>query len=313
MATDHLKELDKAFKSITTDVLGKSIIAPEQQNRFIQVASESQPLLDSSRRIVMNSHTRNIDRISMTGQMLHTVGETDAAPDAEDPTFHTNELIAREVAGKFRLYDQTLEDNLERGTLEQTLVSMAGAQAGRDLANLFVNGDVDSGSTKTNRTDGWLKKAANILDGTDFDPAAVEDLFGTLITVLDKRYLTNPADWTIWTDWATADAYRDGLRNRNTGLGDSAQTEFAGLRFKGFEVAYDPNIPSGSALLSMDDNRVWGVYRDIRIEPQRSAIDRATDFVVSARVDCHYEDENAAIVASGYTGEPADSGDEAGA
>jgi hypothetical protein len=41
---------------------------------------------------------------------------------------------------------------------------------------------------------------------------------------------------------------------------------------------------------------VYGLYRDIRIEPDRQPKKRQTDFVLSLRADCHFEDENAVAV-----------------
>ena len=301
-----LDKLNQAHKAITVNDLGESKLVPQQAAQFIRVATQSTPLLDEARRIDMNSHTRNIDRISMTGRMLRKTGELEEAKEVEGPDFYTNKLVAEEMTGVFWLTDQALEDNIEQSQLENTIVSLAGERVGVDLVDLFVNGDRDLSDELLSTTDGWLKKAANRIDADIFDPADVESLFGNLIGVLDKTYLRNPADWTIWTDWDTADDYRDILRGRQTGLGDRAQTSFDGVNFKGFDIAYEPSIPAGTAMLVPNSNLVWGVYRDVRIEPERRAKLRRTDYVVSLRADCHFEDENAVVVAEGYTGEPAE-------
>lgn len=305
-----LDKLNQAHKAITVSDLGESKLVPEQAAQFIRVATESTPILDEARRIDMNSHTRNIDRISMTGRMLRKTGELEEAKEVEGPDFYTNKLVAEEMTGVFWLTDQALEDNIEQSQLENTIVSLAGDRVGVDLADLFVNGDRDLPDELLSTTDGWLKKAANRIDADIFDPADVESLFGNLIGALDKTYLRNPGEWTIWSDWDTADAYRDTLRGRQTGLGDRAQTSFDGVNFKGFDVRYDPAIPAGAAMLVPSSNLVWGVHRDVRIEPERKPRLRRTDYVVSLRADCHFEDENAVVVAEGFTGEPAVEGGE---
>lgn len=303
-----LEKLNQAQKAITVSDLGESKLVPQQQNRFIRTATQATPILDEARRIDMTSHTRNIDRISLTGRMLRKTEETESAKDADGPDFHTNKLVAEELTGVFGLTDQALEDNIERNQLQDTIVTLAGERAGIDLADLFLNGDENSSDDLLGTTDGWLKKAANRINADDFDPADIESMFGYMISVLDKSYLRDPAEWTIWTDWDTADHYRDILRGRDTGLGDRAQTEFGGIAFKGFVVRYDAAMPAGTALLVPDGNRVWGAHRDVRIESERQARMRRTDFVVSLRADCHYEDENAAVVAEGFTGESGDGG-----
>lgn len=299
---DLLTKLNQAYKAITVSDLGDSKLVPQQQQRFIVTATKATPLLDTARRIDMTSHTRNIDRISMTGRMLRKTGELEEAKRSDGPQFHTNKLVAEEMTGVFDLTDQALEDNIERGQLQNTLVDLAGRQVGIDLADLFLNGDKDTVDDLLATTDGWLKLAANQLDADMFDPADVESLFGSMIGVVDKTYLRDPSEWTIWTDWATADAYRDSLRGRNTALGDRAQVANDGLDFKGFTVKHDPSMPEGAAMLTPDNNRVWGVHRDVRIEQDRQPKLRRTDFVVSVRADCHFEDENAVVVATGYTG-----------
>ena len=300
-----LEKLNQAYKGITVDSLEGAKLVPQQQQRFIRTATKATPILDEARRIDMTSHTRNIDRISMTGRMLRKTHELEEAKEVDGPDFHTNKLVAEEMTGVFWLTDQALEDNLEKEQLQNTIVDLAGRQVGVDLADLFVNGDKSLQDELLSTTDGWLLKAVNQIDADMFDPADVESLFGNMLGVVDKTYLRDPAEWTIWTDWTTADNYRDSLRGRNTALGDRAQTDNDGLNFKGFVVRHDPAMPEGTAMLVPDGNRVWGAHRDVRIEPERRAKLRRTDYVVSLRADCHFEDENAVVVARGYTGEAA--------
>ena len=117
-----------------------------------------------------------------------------------------------------------------------------------------------------------------------------------------KKFLRDRKQWRIYTTWDIEDTYRNVLRSRGTALGDSAQTGADVLYYKGFPVVAVPNMPAGTGLLSLPDNQVYGLYRDVRIEPDRLPKARRTDFVLTMRTDCHYENEKAATVAKGFTG-----------
>lgn len=298
---DLLARINSALKAITTSDLGDSKLTAQQTDQFLRTMEAENRLLDWARRLDMTSHTRNIDRIAMSSIMEEAPAETEEFTGGTDPDFFTNQLIAARAKGAARVGDETLEDNIEQEGFEQTLQDIIAEAAGRDLERLFLQGDTDdTGFLAT--TDGWFEKAAHVLDETDFDPADPEDLFEALLTSVDPKYLRDRSDWRFWVDWDVENDYRDELRSRATGLGDSAQTGAQRLAYKGIEVVEAPLVGSGRAALFHQDNTVYGIWRDIRIEPYRRPDHSRTDFFVTMRVDCHFEDENAAAVASGYTG-----------
>jgi len=161
-------------------------------------------------------------------------------------------------------------------------------------------------------TDGWLKKSANLVDGgnqtavdggtADYLATDVEKMFDAMVSSVPKKYLRNRAEWNFWVHWDIEDAYRNVLKARGTGLGDYAQTTGQQLAYKGFTIQDSANMPEGQAFLAPASNLVYGVYRDIFIEPDRMPKARKTDFVTTLRVDANFEDENASVVGTGYTG-----------
>ncbi|WP_224749807.1 hypothetical protein [Polycladospora coralii] len=123
-----------------------------------------------------------------------------------------------------------------------------------------------------------------------------------MLQAVPKKYLRNKTEWKYYVTWEMEDDYRNTLRNRQTSLGDAAQTSAQGLYYKGIALEYVPQMPAGYAMLAPANNLVYGLYRDITIEKDRVPKLRKTDFVNSLRTDCHFEDENAVAVASGYVG-----------
>lgn len=302
MSNDLLSKIHGAIKEIMIPDLGSSILTPEKRNDFIRTVSNSTSILDEARRIRMQSHTHDIDRVGFSSRILRGAKEGQEGDWSDKPDFHTNVLESKEVMAIAGLTDSSLEDNIEEEGFEDTLLALIGDRVGIDLEELFINGDADSEDDLLSKTDGWLKKSANEIDDEDFDPTDPEDMFDAMVKAVPKKYLRNRQDWKIYVHWDIEDAYRNILRERGTGLGDEAQTTATQLAYKGFRVKDNSNMPSGTALLVPSSNLVYGIYRDIRIEPDRQAKKRTTDFVTTLRVDAHYEDENASVVGTGYTG-----------
>jgi HK97 family phage major capsid protein len=301
---DLLEQINSAMKAMTVSDFGTSILTPEASERFIRVLADSTPLLQDARLIVMNSHTRNIDRLEYEAGFLRAAAD---AADESKPARKQNQLIAAKVRGIVGIEDDALEDNIERDAFEQTLLEMIANRAGFDLENLYLNGDT-SGATGTVAQrymavlDGWMTLAGNSVDETDFDATKVEEALEAALQAVPKKHIRNRTNWRFGVHWDIENAYRDVLRERGTGLGDSAQTGDGELRYKGIPVKVVPNMAEGAGLLYRLGNPVYGVYRDVRIEPDRIPTSETTNFVVSARVDAHYENEDAAVAITGWTG-----------
>lgn len=298
-----LEKINGALKSITTTDLGSSKLARVKQERFVRTASGSTPLLDQARRINMTSHTHDIDRVGFAERILGVAQEGVPGTVDSKPDFVTNTLESKEVMAIAGITDSTMEDNIEREGFEDTLLDLIADRVGVDLEELFLLGDRDSDDPFLALTDGWLKKSANEVNAEMYDVTDVEALFDAMISAVPKNYLRNRADWKLWVHWDIEDAYRNILRERGTGLGDSAQTTAGSLAYKGFQILDSSNMPEGQALLAPSNNLVYGVHRDIFIEPDRQPKARKTDFVTTLRVDANYEDENASVVGTGYTGD----------
>lgn len=295
-----LQKIHGALKSIMTSDLGSSRLARSKQQRFVRTVSESTRILDAARRIDMTSHTHDIDRVGFASRILHKATEGEDSGKDSKPDFHTNTLESKEVMAIAGITDSTLEDNIEREGFENTLLDLIADRTGIDLEELFLLGDKSSSDEFLGLTDGWLKKSANEITETDFDVTDPEDMFDAMIKAVPKKYLRNRSEWTLWVHWDIEDAYRNILRERGTGLGDSAQTTAQQLAYKGFAVQDSANMPEGTAFLAPANNLVYGIYRDIFIEPDRIPKARKTDFVTTLRVDCHFEDENASVVGRGF-------------
>lgn len=250
------------------------------------------------------------------------------------PEFFTNKLNAFEVQGTVSIYDKALRRNLEQQYYINTLLDGFNNAVGRDMGELFMLADSardPATDLLLSKTDGWLKTAANKVygvdtadpDGTgplvatpkDFDPANADaaegfpaNMFQAQLIALPKQYFRDPSDFEFDVDWETMDAYREQISRRTGGRADSALMDGKTVNYKGIKVKYEPTLEKPSAtianggqgrssLLTNTNNNVWGVFHEVTVEPSRKAEERRTAYVVTAEVDCNYEDENAVVVA----------------
>ena len=103
------------------------------------------------------------------------------------------------------------------------------------------------------------------------------------------------------------DAYRNVLIARGTTLGDSAQTGFAPLTFKGIPVVHCATLDdetgrtlSGDvahSILSNPKNLAYGIWKNLSIEPERKPGEELTKYWFRMRGDVDYYFRNGAVTA----------------
>lgn len=303
--------VEAVVKRITVSDLGDTKLHPEKAARLIREIEKSTPMLQAARRLNMTSDKRDIDRVGFHSRIMGPApAEGELMATDVEPTFTSNQLSVVKAVAVVELSDEALEDNIEREDFEDTLIALMGERAGVDMEELFINGDtsLDATDPYLDLIDGWLKLAGQQLTGVldaDFDDVDVESMFEAMLVKLmtsAPNFMRRRNDLTIWTSWLAENAYREALRERGTALGDQAQTSNQPLSYKGIPVVGVPNMPAGDALLTVDSNLVYGIRRDIRLEPDRLPRYGRTDFIITFRVDADYEDESGAVHATGFVG-----------
>lgn len=313
-----LKEIDKAVKAIVTptELGSNALLNPQQFDNFVREIQDATVILQEARYQEMDAHKVEIDRIGFVKRVLEKGGadiDELSTSDFASPSTNENVLSAEELMAVVGLKDHTVRRNIERGNLEQTIVTLLGEAAGRDMEEwaIFANEDVSAVDhdnwSAIDLTDAWLVEAGNKLfndtSGSPWDDTAdnwPENLFQALLASVPKKYLQVRSDWRIYVTWDIEDAYRDLLKARGTLLGDNIQTQHPPVAYKGIPVVYVPMLERGQervAMLQHPDNMVWGIFHEVTLETEREAKKRRTDFVLTFEGDAGYEDENACVVA----------------
>jgi len=323
-----------SFKIVDVASLGDGKLPVEKLGKFIRVVRENSPVLGESTVKKITGDSLDISRVDMANGILtpgrdkngakRTVSESEEAGSE----IKTNSLVPKELMAKLRIDYDTLEDNLEQDAFENTLMELFGAAAKEDLERYFMFADTSiiwgDSSTKAQKllsiNDGWIKTAGNKIYGVtgngntqDFNADPEQDmwpipLFKALYKAVPRKFIAGKINrnmYRLYVDSDVEEAYSEIVAARPTVAGDNALLGKDVLGWKGipvidiasFEDETYTDLVGKPAMLSKPKNMYWGTKRDIMVENEKDIDRRELKNVMTMRVDCAYEDEDATAVA----------------
>ena len=136
-------------------------------------------------------------------------------PATDKVTLTTSEIIA-----EVHIPYDVLEDNIERGNLENTIMDMIVERTSVDLEELLILGDTDSTDSYLAVFDGILKK---IISNTVSQSAVIDRaMFKNGMLAMPNKYLRNRGAMRHFLSPGQEIAYIDTLAARATNLGDTS-------------------------------------------------------------------------------------------
>lgn len=302
---DLIQKADVALANLTAD---GGMLNPEQADKFIRKVIEQPTLIGKVRTVPMGAPTMKVNKIGFGSRILRAASNTrtgDNIPDGRSlamadrskPDFGQIELNTSEVIAEVRLPYEVLEDNIERGDLTNTLLTLIAERASLDLEELLLLGDTGSGDPYLAMQDGILKRVtSNTVDGTDLGITA--DLFNNTIKALPKKYRRNKNLMKFVVDLDVEQDYRNTIAARGTGLGDAVITNGGDLPVFGVPMLGNSLIPYGNVIFTNPKNILFGIQRKISIEVDKDISAREWKIVLTARVAVQIEEEEAAVLVS---------------
>jgi len=277
-------------------------LQPEQVQTFLRMVKDEPTILREARRVNMKSHTREVDKIGFTSRLLqkapaegaYLADEKRGKPTTGKVILNTNKMIA-----EVHISYETLEDNIERGNLEQVIMQEMAKQVSLDLEELILLGDTAQAGTDDflGLQDGLIKQAvANVVDVTG--PMCKEH-FSTGVKEMPSKYLRNRSQFRWFVSHNNETDYRDQLGNRETGLGDSLIEGFRGVYHHGIPVVPAAMMPETNAVLTRPDNLIWGVWRDIMVETDKDIRSQVYIIVLTLRAGMVLEEPDAVVLLKG--------------
>ncbi|MFX5502428.1 phage major capsid protein [Bacillus subtilis] len=296
--------INKAEMTLSTLESG-GIMNPTQASTFIRMVQDTPTILRDARVIQMDHDTQKIEKIGFGQRILRAAQEGVALTKDQKsvPSTSTVNLSTKEVIAEVNITYDTLENNIEKDGLQNTIMQMIAERAAVDIEELLVNGDTSSSDSYLAQLDGIRKQAtSHIVD------AAGEELtrqtFKRGYKAVPPKYLRIPQEFRFYTSPGIEVEWKDRVADRQTDLGDAAVqgglSSAFGVPVKGIANLQPYTIGEGDTATDVSDiilthpkNIILGFSRNIRIEVDKDIRRRMFTIVLTAKLDSVFEEEDA--------------------
>jgi len=292
-------------------------LLPEQGAQFIRKLIKQSTLLPQVRTVEMLAPQRKINKISFASRILRAAVSATApgSSDRSKPTTEQIELNTKEVIAVVYIPYDVMEDNIERasvadngaandgpGAFRQTIIELIAERAASDLEEGLLLGD--STYTSGDASDqayirlweGYMKRAntgGNIVDVGNATVA--KEVFKAGMKALPVQYQKNIPQMKHFVSMNQEIEYRDTLANRGTSMGDSYTTGAAPAYAYSSKVEGIQYMPETKGLYTNPLNLIFGIQRRVSMEFDKDIESRVYKIVLTARVDCQIEEDDAIV------------------
>ena len=291
--------VDKADLAVSDLVSDGGYLNPIQADTFIRMMINQPTLLNEIRVVPMNAPTMEINKIGFASRILNAApssGTALAAASRSKPTTDQVTLTTQEIIAEVHIPYDVLEDNVERGSLESTIMTLISERASLDLEELIISGDKLSADAYLALCDGALVQAtSNVVDYSAAPVAVSKTVFKEGIKTMPNPYLRMRSAMRFYVSPHAEIEYADTLANRETPFGDSKVTGWTPNYAYGVPVKAAALMPNENYIFTYPKNLILGVQRQIMIETDRDIRTRVLIVVLTMRVDIKYEEEEAVV------------------
>lgn len=296
----------KAAIDTTVFASGSGRLNPEQADRFIDyIVDQSKILKDGIRIARMNADRRDLDKISVGARSLRKATEGVAPTDLVGVTTSKRQLVVTEIILPADVSFTFMEDNIERDNFDDHMLQLFGTQLSNDLEDLAINGDeadVSGDSDFLTIEDGWLTIMKSILSSPHkIDTAGGSDfrnvIFEAMLEALPPKFKANKSALRFYVSTNDELKYRFQVGQRQTAGGDSVLLGQQALPYGGVPVVGAPYMPDGTVILTIPDNLVMGIRRDVQMGLFKHERKRVWEYTWTMRVDFQVVEATAAVIA----------------
>lgn len=312
MSDELSKKADLALSDLSSN---GGLLNEEQNNTFIRNLIDQPTLLGQVRTVEMNGPTMELNKIGFGKRILRAATQTPQSSRALgtaaiDGTFDASAeaaarakpqtskvlLETKEVIAEIRIPYEVLEDNIERGNMENTVLALIAERAALDLEELLIKGDTSVGSSDPylDLQNGVLAlSTAHIVDaaGEGVSPA----IFNRALKALPTKYRRNRNLMRFYSSMDIEQDYRLSLSSRGTDLGDAILTGRQPVPVFGVPLNGAALMPNDTMVFTNPQNLIFGIQRNVRIESERLISEREVKIVLTARVAIQIEESDAVV------------------
>lgn len=288
------------------DLVSAGELLPEQAKAFIQLAIRQSVLLKLCRVIPMKSAKHREAKVRFAGRVLKPGTEAAALAIGQRsrPNLGEVELDAKLFKAEAAWSKEVLEDQIEGGTFQTTVMEALSKAIARDMEAVAIQGDTASADALLAVFNGLLVQATtNVVaaGGAALTRTHLRDMLKTM----PEEFAEDPGLAFFTTRQARQD-YWDSVAGRATPLGDQALLKLTGqsVQYSDVPVVRVPEFPvSGGTtnvlLASPKDNILVGVHRKIELETDKDIRAGQIFAVASVRFHVRYMEETAVVKATG--------------
>jgi HK97 family phage major capsid protein len=300
---DQRTIVDKAMIAVSDLVSNGGYLNSEQSDKFLRDIQDTPTLINDVRFVRMNSPKRVIENIGFGSRILKAAPASGVALGSADrsaPTTGKITLTTDEVIAEVNIPYDVLEDNIERGNLEDTIMAMVAERVSLDLEELLVLGNTLSGDAYLALFDGALQMATSHTVSIAGDGSAVgKNIFKQAILEMPTKYLRNRPAMRYYISPDTDTEYRDITADRQTGHGDTTLQGHSPQMIFGVNAIPTVHVPDNKLIFVDPKNLILGVQRDVMIETDRIIRERVIVIVVTLRIAIATETEDALVIVTG--------------
>lgn len=300
---EMVRKADLALSELSS---GGGLLNQMQADTFLRNLIDQPTILNDARSVPMNAPQMVIEKIGFGSRILkpavqagganddgsndrHLIEADRSKPDLSKVTLNTTEIIA-----EVHIHDEILEDNIERGNMQDTILTLIAERAALDLEELIINGDTGSGDPYLAMFDGVLKLTTSNV--TDAVGAGISiNVFNDMKKSLPTRYRRNLNTMRFYTSMDVESDYRVQVASRGTDLGDAVLLGNAPIPVLGIPLSPVALMPEANGFLVNPNNFIWGIQRQVRIERDRDIRARTWIIVLTLRVALEIEEETAVV------------------
>ncbi len=301
---DNRTLLAKADLALADLLANGGLMEPAQAQKFMRLMIKQAVILPMATVVPMRAPKQLIEKIRFGSRILRAGVEAQALAEADrvKPDLAKVELDAKLFKAQVNLDNETLEDNIERGDLRQTIMDMLGEAIARDMDEVIINGDTTSGDLFLAQFNGMLAAAtSHVYDATL--QTASKPVWKAMLRTMPPEYLRAFNALRFLTSVNAEIDYRDSLADRGTVLGDRALMEELPVSYSSVPVLRVPMFPENlgiganctNAVLTDPKNLTVGIWRDIRIETDKDIERGVLKVVASLRFDFKFTHEPSVV------------------
>lgn len=296
--------IQKAEMTISQLTTNGGYLVPAQAQRFIRILIDESVVMPMATVVPMRSHTQLIEKIRFENRILRAASECQALSEADRarPDTSKEELKAQLFKAEVRLCEEVLEDNIERGSLRETVMAIMAERISLDMDEIIVNGDTTSTDPFLAKFDGILKQASVNTVSNLSNPLSRSHL-KDLLKTMPTEFLRNKRLLRTFTSVDAELDYRDTLASRETQGGDRWLENDVPVAYGGVPIIPVPVFPENlgagtdeTNTLTTDPKNIHvGIWRRLKIETDKDITSGELIIVASLRFDTRFAEPRATV------------------